>query len=71
MQWSLLSAKGTVPDPSGYHSASVIGDKIIFFGGSDSQSCFSEMVVLDTSRWFLFHEGAMSLFSYFHDSLLR
>lgn len=50
LHWTLLSTKGAVPDPSGYHSAAVVDEKIVIFGGSDTQCCFSDMVVLDTSK---------------------
>lgn len=49
MHWSVFQASGAVkPDPRGYHTATQVGNKIIFFGGSDTQACFSDMLILDT-----------------------
>ena len=52
MHWSLVAAKGAVPEPRGYHTASLIGEKILIFGGSDTQSCFSDTILFDTSNHF-------------------
>ena len=50
MHWSLISGRGAIPEPRGYHTASLVGDKILILGGSDTQSCFSDTILFDTSK---------------------
>jgi len=43
-------AKGEVPGPRGYHSATLLpNNRILVAGGSDGQECFSDVYILDTS----------------------
>jgi Rab9 effector protein with kelch motifs len=50
MTWAELksNADALFPDARGYHSACMVDTKIAYFGGSDMEECFSDMVVLDT-----------------------
>lgn len=35
------------PKPRGYHTANIVGSKLIVFGGSDGDSCFSDIWLFD------------------------
>ena len=41
------------PKPRGYHTANIVGSKLIVFGGSDGDSCFSDVWLFDitTNLW--------------------
>lgn len=41
------------PKPRGYHTANVVGSKLIVFGGSDGDACFSDVWLFDivTNLW--------------------
>lgn len=56
MEWEQLSVGGVKPMGRGYHSASIVGDKCLVFGGSDGSECFSDVSILDlgTSSTFSF-----------------
>ncbi|KAI0997042.1 hypothetical protein K3495_g11143, partial [Podosphaera aphanis] len=53
MSWKLISApsQGTEekikPKPRGYHTANMIGSKLIIYGGSDGGECFQDVWVFD------------------------
>ena len=41
------------PNPRGYHTANMVGSKLIIFGGSDGDECFKDVWVFDveTALW--------------------
>ena len=43
----------TKPNPRGYHTANMVGSKLIVFGGSDGDECFKDVWVFDveTTLW--------------------
>ncbi|KAF9875910.1 kelch domain-containing protein [Colletotrichum karsti] len=56
MSWKLVSAperapppgvRETRPKPRGYHTANMVGSKLIIFGGSDGGECFNDVWVYD------------------------
>ncbi|KAI9884467.1 MAG: hypothetical protein M1823_003740 [Watsoniomyces obsoletus] len=58
--WKLISAESSssTKDPSrptarGYHTANMVGTKLIIFGGSDGQECFRDVWVfkVDSETW--------------------
>ncbi|ORY93052.1 hypothetical protein BCR43DRAFT_444305 [Syncephalastrum racemosum] len=52
-RWSQIKPSGTPPIARGYHTANLVKDKLIVFGGSDGHECFSDVHVLDlvANRW--------------------
>ncbi|KAG6213716.1 hypothetical protein E4U50_001014 [Claviceps purpurea] len=62
MSWKLISApvkasssgeKDTCPKARGYHTANMVGSKLIIFGGSDGGECFDDVWIydLETHMW--------------------
>ncbi|KAH8682173.1 hypothetical protein BX600DRAFT_447906 [Xylariales sp. PMI_506] len=60
MTWKLISwpSSGTPgldnkPKPRGYHTANMVGSKLIIYGGSDGGECFNDVWVydVDTNIW--------------------
>jgi N-acetylneuraminic acid mutarotase len=51
LRWNNLNAGGHVPVPRGYHTANLVGDKLVVFGGSDGHDCFSDVHVCDLSKY--------------------
>jgi len=51
--WSQIQTTGKAPAPRGYHTSSLVGSKVIVFGGSDGHECFNDIHVLDlkTNHW--------------------
>lgn len=49
------------PKPRGYHTANIVGSKLIVFGGSDGDSCFSDVWLFDitTSLWSAVNTSAL------------
>ncbi|KAI8258640.1 Host cell factor 1 [Colletotrichum sp. SAR11_239] len=56
MSWKLVSpperapppgVRETRPKPRGYHTANMVGSKLIIFGGSDGGECFNDVWVYD------------------------
>jgi N-acetylneuraminic acid mutarotase len=59
MSWKLISSASPSPTPSknevkdnkpkarGYHSANMVGSKLIIYGGSDGGECFKDIWILD------------------------
>ncbi|KAF6837758.1 Host cell factor 1 [Colletotrichum plurivorum] len=56
MSWKLVSSperapppgvRETRPKPRGYHTANMVGSKLIIFGGSDGGECFNDVWVYD------------------------
>ena len=55
MVWSECKTTGSkgdsVPGPRGYHTATLLeNNRILVFGGSDGQECFSDLHILDTGH---------------------
>ena len=56
MSWKLISAPSKSvgrPTARGYHTANIVGSKLIIFGGSDGLECFRDVWVfdVDTQIW--------------------
>lgn len=59
MSWKLISApeknqagKDYRPKARGYHTANMVGSKLIIFGGSDGGECFDDVWVYDVDEHF-------------------
>lgn len=50
LTWHEWRARGDLPQKKGYHTANLIGDKMIIFGGSDGHASFADVHVLDLSE---------------------
>ncbi|KAG5949194.1 hypothetical protein E4U53_005948 [Claviceps sorghi] len=60
MSWKLISApvkvssssdkKETCPKARGYHTANMVGSKLIIFGGSDGGECFNDVWIYDIEK---------------------
>ncbi|KFH43830.1 Tip elongation aberrant protein-like protein [Hapsidospora chrysogenum ATCC 11550] len=58
MSWKLISsadktasgAKDVRPRARGYHTANMVGSKLIIFGGSDGGECFDDVWIYDVER---------------------
>jgi hypothetical protein len=50
LSWHEWKANGEVPPKKGYHSANLVGDKMIVFGGSDGHASFADVHVLNLRR---------------------
>ena len=62
MSWKLISApdkaagaKDYRPKARGYHTANMVGSKLIIFGGSDGGECFDDVWVYDVEEHFWKH----------------
>ncbi|WVQ82627.1 hypothetical protein IAT38_004759 [Cryptococcus sp. DSM 104549] len=55
LSWQEWKTKGDVPQKKGYHTANLIGDKMVVFGGSDGHASFADVHVLNlkTRVWTL------------------
>lgn len=42
-----MKTSGTPPNPRGYHSCTLIDDKMYVYGGSNGTQCFSDVSCLD------------------------
>lgn len=51
LTWQEWRTRGDVPHKKGYHTANLVGDKMIVFGGSDGHASFADVHVLDLSEW--------------------
>jgi hypothetical protein len=47
LTWHEWRTHGDTPQRKGYHSASLVGDKMIIFGGSDGHASFADIHILD------------------------
>lgn len=47
LTWEEWRATGDVPLQKGYHTANLVGSKMIVYGGSDGTTSFSEVHILD------------------------
>ncbi|ORX45374.1 hypothetical protein BCR36DRAFT_585681 [Piromyces finnis] len=45
--WTKITTTGKAPSPRGYHTSTLVGNKVIVYGGSDGHECFSEIFILD------------------------
>lgn len=43
----MVETTGAKPEPRGYHSGTLVGDKLVIYGGSDGQTCFGDIHLLD------------------------
>jgi len=50
LRWQNVSPTGQIPVPRGYHTANLVGDKLVVFGGSDGHECFSDVHVCDLTK---------------------
>jgi hypothetical protein len=50
LSWTRWEAKGDVPPSKGYHTANLVGSKMVIYGGSDGHASFSDVHVLDLSE---------------------
>lgn len=55
LTWHEWRTRGDVPQKKGYHTANLVGDKMIVFGGSDGHASFADVHVLNlqTLTWTL------------------
>ena len=52
--WKLVSPAGkssNLPTARGYHTANIVGTKLIIFGGSDGQECFRDVWMFDVESY--------------------
>lgn len=47
LSWSEWKASGDVPVCKGYHTANLVGEKMVVYGGSDGVHSFADVHVLD------------------------
>lgn len=47
MRWEHVETHGTKPGPRGYHTANLVGNNMLIFGGSDGKESFTDMWCLD------------------------
>ncbi|KAK1754996.1 Tip elongation aberrant protein 1 [Echria macrotheca] len=45
-----INGKETVPKARGYHTANMVGSKLIIYGGSDGGECFNDVWVYDVDK---------------------
>lgn len=50
LTWHEWRTHGDVPQKKGYHTANLVGDKMVVFGGSDGHASFADVHVLDLSE---------------------
>jgi hypothetical protein len=51
LTWEEWPTHGEAPARKGYHTANLVGDKMIVFGGSDGHASFADVHVLNLSEW--------------------
>lgn len=49
LTWQEWPTKGDVPQRKGYHTANLVGDKMVVFGGSDGHASFADVHILNLS----------------------
>lgn len=47
LTWHEWQAKGTAPQKKGYHTANLVGDRMVVFGGSDGHASFADVHILN------------------------
>ena len=50
--WTLLKATGPPPPERGYHTTTLVKDKLVMYGGSDGKLCFSDVYIFDLGKLF-------------------
>jgi len=53
LTWEEWPTQGEAPARKGYHTANLVGDKMIVFGGSDGHASFADVHVLNLSECYL------------------
>lgn len=48
--WTTPKVEGMPPKPRSFHSATVVGNKMVIFGGNNKTSCFNTVHVLESIR---------------------
>ncbi len=51
LSWRKWETSGDVPAKKGYHTANLVGSKMIVIGGSDGTDSISDVHVLDLGEW--------------------
>jgi hypothetical protein len=51
LTWEEWPTQGEAPARKGYHTANLVGDKMIVFGGSDGHASFADVHVLNLSKF--------------------
>lgn len=51
LSWQEWKTTGDVPHRKGYHTANLVGDKMIVFGGSDGHASFADVHILNLSKF--------------------
>ena len=57
-EWSTKPCTGSAPAPRGYHSSSLLDNRLFNIGGSDGNNIFSDMNVLDLGIYSLLSSPA-------------
>ncbi len=50
LTWHEWRTKGDIPQKKGYHTANLIGDRMIVFGGSDGHASFADVHILNLRK---------------------
>ncbi|KAI9267932.1 hypothetical protein BDA99DRAFT_435672 [Phascolomyces articulosus] len=45
--WSVITTTGSSPPERGYHTTTLVKDKLVVYGGSDGKLCFSDIYLFD------------------------
>jgi hypothetical protein len=51
LTWEAWKATGDVPVQKGYHTANLVGSKMVIYGGSDGNHSFSDVHVLNLGKY--------------------
>lgn len=51
LTWHEWGTNGQIPQKKGYHTANLVGDKMVVFGGSDGHASFADVHVLNLSSY--------------------
>lgn len=49
-QWKQLDPTGVCPPQRGYHTTTLVKDKLVVYGGSDGKTCFGDVYILDLGK---------------------
>lgn len=50
LSWHEWHTKGNLPQKKGYHTANLVGDRMVVFGGSDGHASFADVHVLNLRK---------------------
>ena len=50
LSWHEWQTTGDIPQRKGYHTANLVKDKMIIFGGSDGHASFADIHILNLSK---------------------